>query len=330
MLLKLFLAPVAQGSEGGWRGDGRAGSSSQHRCAAVQGSRPPATSVHATALRVALRIALLCRYPSPQTRMSTSPPFCPTSRASPRAASCCCSRGGGCCWRWPRRWDCLLAPLQRWLPALSCLCPVLLASACGSAAPLSLARRLPDTRASLHRLPLQLRSGSELRRRGCSGAIKNCCFSCEQDGTAEDIAGEAEVRNCVPRRGSMPVFTPAARRLQQHTSLMCLLLGMCCHSLPPMPVPQQALTAVLDVLCGITAAKEADDAVREALSEAILCLTRVDAARKALWKIKAPELLGKGCGGGGWGGGAGRVGRCSCEAGTQLVPSLAGPLLLAC
>jgi hypothetical protein len=52
----------------------------------------------------------------------------------------------------------------------------------------------------------------------------------------------------------------------------------------------QALTTVLDVLCGITA-KEADEAVREALAEAVLCLARVDDARKQLWACDAPGML---------------------------------------
>lgn len=56
----------------------------------------------------------------------------------------------------------------------------------------------------------------------------------------------------------------------------------------------QALSVVLDVLCGITG-KEGDGAVREALAEAVLCLARVDSARKKLWKCDAPTLLQKGC-----------------------------------
>ncbi|KAI3433812.1 hypothetical protein D9Q98_003616 [Chlorella vulgaris] len=102
---------------------------------------------------------------------------------------------------------------------------------------------LQPGRGLLLALASQLRSRSELRRRGCAGAIKNCCFSCEQDGTVMDIAAETE-----------------------------------------------ALTTVLDVLCGITA-KEADEAVREALAEAVLCLARVDAARKQLWACDAPGML---------------------------------------
>lgn len=50
---------------------------------------------------------------------------------------------------------------------------------------------------------------------------------------------------------------------------------------------------MLDVLCGITA-KEVDESVRESLSEALLCLARADAARKALWALDAPTLLQKG------------------------------------
>lgn len=53
---------------------------------------------------------------------------------------------------------------------------------------------LQPGRGLLQALASQLRSGSELRRRGCAGAIKNCCFSCEADGTAGDIVAEGEVR----------------------------------------------------------------------------------------------------------------------------------------
>lgn len=51
---------------------------------------------------------------------------------------------------------------------------------------------LEPGRGTLRALTSQLRSGSELRRRGCAGAIKNCCLSCEEDATAEAVAGEAE------------------------------------------------------------------------------------------------------------------------------------------
>jgi hypothetical protein len=55
----------------------------------------------------------------------------------------------------------------------------------------------------------------------------------------------------------------------------------------------QAVSAILDVLCGITA-KEEDAAVREALAEAVLCLARHDGARRRLWTADAPALLQKG------------------------------------
>lgn len=58
----------------------------------------------------------------------------------------------------------------------------------------------------------------------------------------------------------------------------------------------QALALILDVLCGISG-KEEDDSVRESLAEAVLCLARVDDARKQLWKADAPTLLQKGCAG---------------------------------
>ncbi|KAL4423726.1 hypothetical protein ABPG75_001027 [Micractinium tetrahymenae] len=105
---------------------------------------------------------------------------------------------------------------------------------------------LQPGRGLLQALASQLRSSSELRRCGCAGAMKNCCFSCEQDGTADDIAAETE-----------------------------------------------ALSTILDVLCGVTA-KVADEPEREALAEAVLCLARVDSARKQLWKCDAPTLLQKG------------------------------------
>lgn len=76
--------------------------------------------------------------------------------------------------------------------------------------------------------------------------------------------------------------------------------------LTPKTSPQcpllQALALILDVLCGISG-KEEDDSVRESLAEAVLCLARVDDARKQLWKAGAPTLLQKGCAG---------LGACTC------------------
>ena len=59
------------------------------------------------------------------------------------------------------------------------------------------------------------------------------------------------------------------------------------------PSTLQAVGTILDVLCGITA-KEEDEAVREALAEAVLCVARHGGARKALWKCDAPTTLQKG------------------------------------
>lgn len=51
---------------------------------------------------------------------------------------------------------------------------------------------LEPGRGTLGALASQLRSASELRRRGCARAIKNCCFSCEGDGTVEAIADDSD------------------------------------------------------------------------------------------------------------------------------------------
>jgi cold shock CspA family protein len=51
---------------------------------------------------------------------------------------------------------------------------------------------LEPGRGTLSALASQLRSANKLRRRGCAGAIKNCCFSCEDDGNVDAIAVEKE------------------------------------------------------------------------------------------------------------------------------------------
>lgn len=52
---------------------------------------------------------------------------------------------------------------------------------------------LESGRGTLAALVSQLRSKSSLRRRGCSGAIKNCFLSCEEDGTLAAIIDDSEV-----------------------------------------------------------------------------------------------------------------------------------------
>ena len=49
---------------------------------------------------------------------------------------------------------------------------------------------LQPGRGTFRALASQLRSKNELRRGGCAGAIKNCCFSCEEDGTVDAIAAD--------------------------------------------------------------------------------------------------------------------------------------------
>lgn len=165
---------------------------------------------------------------------------------------------------------------------------------------------LQPGRGLLQALASQLRSPSELRRRGCAGALKNCCFSCEADGTADDIAAETEVsRRGQPvgtaplsalqanqRRETSPTHRPCLQSVRFAAAPLTRHRGLAIHP-PSRPPTQQAVSAILDVLCGITA-KEEDAAVREALAEAVLCLARHGGARKQLWAADAPTLLQKG------------------------------------
>lgn len=51
---------------------------------------------------------------------------------------------------------------------------------------------LEHGRGTLRVLASQLRSRNELRKKGCSGAIKNCFLSCEEDGTMDAILTESD------------------------------------------------------------------------------------------------------------------------------------------
>ncbi|GAB4814226.1 hypothetical protein N2152v2_001272 [Parachlorella kessleri] len=127
---------------------------------------------------------------------------------------------------------------------------------------------LQPGRGLLPALASQLRSRDELRRRGCAGAIKNCCFSCEEDGTLEQILGEEaaldDVLQVLCGTGSRPDDTSSSS-------------------------PAGSTSAALPA-----AGDNSDAAVREALAEAVLCLTRTQPGRKKLWQLQAPVLLQKG------------------------------------
>eukprot|EP00887_Chlorella_sp_A99_P004078 scaffold11.g4078.t1 len=56
---------------------------------------------------------------------------------------------------------------------------------------------LQPGRGLLRALASQLRAPNERRRRGCAGALKNCCFSAEEDGTLEHIVAEKEALRTV-------------------------------------------------------------------------------------------------------------------------------------
>jgi hypothetical protein len=56
---------------------------------------------------------------------------------------------------------------------------------------------LQPGRGALQALASQLDSANQLRRTGCAGAIKNCFFCCEEDGTEKDIADEEDALNVI-------------------------------------------------------------------------------------------------------------------------------------
>ncbi len=56
---------------------------------------------------------------------------------------------------------------------------------------------LEPGRGALQALASQLDSANQLRRTGCAGAIKNCFFCCEEDGTEKDIADEEDALNVI-------------------------------------------------------------------------------------------------------------------------------------
>ena len=56
---------------------------------------------------------------------------------------------------------------------------------------------LQPGRGALQALASQLDSPNKLRRTGCAGAIKNCFFCCEEDGTERNIADEEDALNVI-------------------------------------------------------------------------------------------------------------------------------------
>lgn len=56
---------------------------------------------------------------------------------------------------------------------------------------------LEPGRGALQALASQIDSPNTLRRMGCAGAIKNCFFCCENDGTEKDIADEEDALNTI-------------------------------------------------------------------------------------------------------------------------------------
>ncbi|WIA33946.1 hypothetical protein OEZ86_007041 [Tetradesmus obliquus] len=140
---------------------------------------------------------------------------------------------------------------------------------------------LQPGRGFLQALAAQLGPSSSLaRRRGCSGALRNCCISAEEDGTLQELLADEAVltRMLAPLSSSGSTDAAAA---------------------PAAAAAGNASPAGAAAGAGGAAApasssgKDPDDAVREALAEAVAVLATADAGRKALWKVSAPELLRK-------------------------------------
>ncbi|KAF6255311.1 hypothetical protein COO60DRAFT_1641647 [Scenedesmus sp. NREL 46B-D3] len=137
---------------------------------------------------------------------------------------------------------------------------------------------LQPGRGFLQALAAQLGPGSSLaRRRGCSGALRNCCISAEEDGTLQELVSDKAVlaRVLAPLGGDSSTGTDAAAAPAATSS------------------GSAGAGAAAGAASASSAGRDPDDSVREALAEAIAVLAATDAGRKELWKVSAPELLRK-------------------------------------
>ena len=79
----------------------------------------------------------------------------------------------------------------------------------------------------------------------------------------------------------MALCPPSFRPLLMHTFSQLL------RPLPPPPLSAAAPPP--------PSLREKDDSIREAMAEALLAFASTRLGRAALWKIKAPDILKKGC-----------------------------------
>ena len=84
---------------------------------------------------------------------------------------------------------------------------------------------LEPGRGALQALASQLDSDNSLRRTGCAGAIKNCFFCCEDDGTEKDIAEEEDALNVIL---GLLCGTGASKKKAEDTVREMLAEGMYC------------------------------------------------------------------------------------------------------
>lgn len=84
---------------------------------------------------------------------------------------------------------------------------------------------LEPGRGALQALASQLDSDNALRRTGCAGAIKNCFFCCEEDGTEKDIAEEEDALNVIL---GLLCGTGASKKKAEDTVREMLAEGMYC------------------------------------------------------------------------------------------------------
>ncbi|KAF8057110.1 PRY3 [Scenedesmus sp. PABB004] len=140
---------------------------------------------------------------------------------------------------------------------------------------------LQPGRGFLQALAAQLGPGSSLaRRRGCSGALRNCCISAEADGTLAELVSD----ELVLQRIMAPLGGGGGGGGGGGAAAPVAANGGAAA-----PAANGSAGAAAPAASG--SGRDPDVTVREALAEAVAVLAATDAGRKALWKVSAPEVL---------------------------------------